>query len=583
MTPSREEDRIRVNETRNMILAVVLSALVLLGWSALSDRFLPTATPPKQTVEDGNVKPIARPEADPTADSPQALRSVSQVIGSTPRVRILTPSLEGTLNLEGARLDDLRLVRHTQDLRRDSPAIRLLSPAGAPGAYFASFGWLGEGVQLPNARTVWQASSRQLTPGKPVTLSWTNPTGQRFELLVSVDEGYLFTVRQRVLNTGVAPVAVRPYGLVSRATKSPDPDAWTHHVGPIGFGNGAANYDIDYGTLDDAGSAGERFTTDGGWLGFTDKYWLTALAPAGDATINASFRRAPTGAYQADYAAQPTIVAPGQSLSTESRLFAGAKEKEWLDGYEQQGIAKLSKSIDWGWFEWFMRPIFSLLLWLFHTLNNFGLAIIALTFIVRGVMYPIFDRQFRSMAAMRIVQPKMKEIQERYKDDRERMQREMLELYKREKINPAAGCLPIFLQIPVFYALYKVLTVTVEMRHQPFTLWIRDLSAPDPLTPVNLFGYLPFDPPGLLHLGVLPILLGITMWLQFKLNPAPMDPIQKQVFSIMPWVLMFAMAPFAAGLQLYWVVSNILGIAQQKWLYTKYDTERQGKTAAATS
>ena len=566
-----------------MILAVVLSALVLLGWSALSDRFFPTATPPKQTVEDGNVKPIARPEADPTADTPQALRSVSQVIGSTPRVRILTPSLEGTLNLEGARIDDLRLVRHTQDLRRDSPAIRLLSPAGAPGAYFASFGWLGQGVQVPDANTVWQASSRLLAPGKPVTLSWTNPTGQRFELIVSVDEGYLFTVRQRVTNTGAGPIAVRPYGLLSRATQSPDPDGWTHHIGPMGFLGGAANYDIDWSDLDEAGAAGERIPSDGGWLGFTDKYWLTALAPTGADPLSASFRRSPNGSYQADYALNPEIVAPGQAVTTETRLFAGAKEKEWLDRYEQQGIAKLSKSIDWGWFEWFMRPIFSLLLWLFHTLGNFGLAIIALTFIVRAVMYPIFDKQFRSFAGMRVIQPKMKEIQERYADDRERMQREMLELYKREKINPAAGCLPILLQIPVFYALYKVLTVTVEMRHQPFYLWIKDLSAPDPLTPVNLFGYLPFDPPGLLHLGILPILLGITMWLQFKLNPTPPDPIQKQIFSIMPWVLMFAMAPFAAGLQLYWVVSNILGIAQQKWLYRKYDTERQGKTAAATS
>jgi YidC/Oxa1 family membrane protein insertase len=228
-----------------------------------------------------------------------------------------------------------------------------------------------------------------------------------------------------------------------------------------------------------------------------------------------------------------------------------------------------------------MRPIFQLLLWLFHALGNFGLAIIALTFIVRLVMYPIFDRQFRSMAAMRTLQPKMKEIQERYKDDRERMQRETIELYKREKVNPAAGCLPILLQIPVFYALYKVLTVSVEMRHQPFYGWVRDLSAPDPLTPVNLFGLLPFTPPGFLALGVLPILLGITMWLQFKLNPAPPDPVQKQVFAIMPWVMMFAMAPFAAGLQLYWVVSNILGIAQQKWLYHKYDTERVAARAAA--
>lgn len=568
-----------MNDTRNMILAVLLSALVLLGWSMLSDRLLPTATPQTQRAENGELKPVPQPQADPTADAPTALRSRATVLGSTPRVRIETPSLRGSLNLQGARIDDLQLVRHTQDLRPNSPPIRLLSPAGAPGAYFASFGWLGQGVQVPDANTRWQASSPVLAPGRPVTLSWTNPSGQRFELVVSVDDGYLFNVRQRVANAGSAPVALRSYGLLSRSAKSADPSSWTHHVGPMAFLNGAANYDIDWEDLNDAGAEGRRFNSDGGWLGFTDKYWLAALAPAGTGDLAASFRRSPNGGYQADYALSPTVLAPGQALTTDTRLFAGAKEKEWLDRYEEAGITKLSKSIDWGWFEWFMRPIFSLLLWLFHALGNFGLAIIALVVIVRLIMYPIFDKQFRSMAAMRTIQPKLKELQDRHKDDRTRLQQEMLELYKREKINPAAGCLPIFLQIPVFYALYKVLTVSVEMRHQPFYGWIRDLSAPDPLTPVNLFGLLPFTPPGFLAIGVLPILLGITMWLQFKLNPTPPDPIQKQIFGIMPWVMMFIMAPFAAGLQLYWVVSNILGIAQQKWLYHKYDTERVGAKA----
>ena len=253
------------------------------------------------------------------------------------------------------------------------------------------------------------------------------------------------------------------------------------------------------------------------------------------------------------------------------KLFAGAKEKQALDRYESAGITKLSKSIDWGWFEWFMRPIFNLLQWLFHATGNFGVAIICLTLIVRLLMFPIADKQFRSMAGLRKVQPKMKALQERYKDDKPRLQQEMLKLYQEEKINPAAGCLPILLQIPVFYALYKVLMVAVEMRHQPFALWIHDLSAPDPLTPVNLFGLLDFTPPHFLAIGVLPILLGITMWIQFKLNPQQMDPVQQQVFGFMPWVLMFVMAPFAAGLQLYWVVSNLLTIAQQWWLYKRYD------------
>jgi YidC/Oxa1 family membrane protein insertase len=362
---------------------------------------------------------------------------------------------------------------------------------------------------------------------------------------------------------------VRPFGLVSRANKAPDAAGWTMHVGPMAFLSGAANYDIDWETLDESAS-GQRFESRGGWLGFTDKYWLAALVPDQSAAVSASFRKSAAGAYQADYARQSVIVPPGQAISTESRLFAGAKEKALLDRYEAMGIPKLSKSIDWGWFEWFMRPIFDLLNWLFRIIGNFGVAIICLTLIVRLLMFPIAQKQFQSMAAMRKLQPKLKALQERFKDDKPRQQQEILKLYQSEKVNPAAGCLPILLQIPIFYALYKVLMVAVEMRHQPFALWIKDLSAPDPLTPVNLFGLLDFTPPGFLAIGILPILLGITMWLQFKLNPAQMDPVQQQIFAIMPWVLMFAMAPFASGLQLYWVTSNILTIAQQWWLYRRY-------------
>ncbi len=559
-----------MTDNKNMILAVVLSALVLLGWSLVSERFLPTAGPQTVRVENGKAKPIPQPQADPAADRPQAIRSRAAVIASTPRVRIETPALEGSINLKGARIDDLVLLRERQTIDKMSPPVRLLSPAGAPAGYFASFGWTGEGVQAPPADALWTPSAPVLSPGRPVTLSWTNPGGQRFEQTIAVDDNYLFTVRQRVANAGANAIAVRPYGLISRANQSPDPDGWTMHVGPIGFMNDAANYSIDWDTLDEAGANGEHFGSRGGWLGFTDKYWLTALAPSQDATISASFRKAPNGAYQADYARQPIIVAPGQAISTETHLFAGAKEKKLLDRYEAMGIPRLSKSIDWGWFEWFMRPIFDLLNWLFKQIGNFGVAIICLTLIVRLLMFPIAQKQFQSMASMRKVQPKMKAIQERYKDDKPKQQQEILKLYQTEKINPAAGCLPILLQIPIFYALYKVLMVAVEMRHQPFALWIKDLSAPDPMTPVNLFGLLDFTPPFFLAIGVLPILLGVTMWMQFKLNPAQMDAMQQQIFAIMPWAMVFVMAPFAAGLQLYWVVSNILTIAQQWWLYRRY-------------
>jgi YidC/Oxa1 family membrane protein insertase len=559
-----------VNDSKNLILAVVLSALVLLGWTFAANKFLPTANPPSTKIENGKQQPLPQPQAQPTAPAtPKTLQSRNAVLGATPRVKIDTPSLQGSINLKGAQIDDLVLVRQRETIAKNSPPVRLLSPLGAPGAYVAAFGWTAQGAQAPTLETVWTADSQLLAPGKPVMLSTQTPDGTRYQMKVAVDDGYLFTVQQTVLNPSGKPLILRPIGLVSRANQSHDPDTWTNHVGPIGVFDGKADYDVNFKDLDKDGSA--AFDNVAGWLGFTDKYWLTALAPAGNAAMAADFRRSPSGGYQADYALAPAVVAPGQSVTTETHLFAGAKEKAWLDRYEDAGITtKLSKSIDWGWFEFFMRPIFDLLMFLFRTVGNFGVAIICLTLIVRGIMYPIAHKQFQSMAAMRKVQPKMKAIQERFKDDKQRQQQEILKLYQEEKINPAAGCLPILLQIPVFYALYKVLLVSVEMRHQPFILWIKDLSAPDPLTPVNLFGLLHFVPPPFLAIGVLPILVGATQWLSMKLNPQPMDPAQAQIFAIMPWVLVFIMAPFAAGLQLYWMTNNILTIAQQWWLYRKY-------------
>ena len=561
-----------MNENRNMILAIVLSAVVLLGWTMLSEKFFPT-TPPAQTqkVEKAAPQAAPAPQASAIEAAPQTAKKLqprSEVLSAGPRVQIATPSLRGSINLTGARFDDLVLVKERQTIAEDSPPVRLLSPAGAPGAYFATFGWTGQGLQVPSPDTVWTTNSAALRPGNPVTLSWTNSTGQTFQIIVSVDENYLFTIRQRVQNGGSSAVEVRPYGLINRATVSDDKSSWTMHVGPMSYLEGSAEYGIDWKDLD--GGQAKRFTSDGGWLGFTEKYWLTALAPAGSPQIAASFTGTPAGGYQADYAEAPKVVPAGGSTQTDTHMFAGAKEKALLDSYEAAGIPQLSKAIDWGWFEWFMRPIFDLLNWLFHATGNFGVAIIGLTVIVRLLMVPIAQKQFKSMAAMRKVQPKMKAIQERFKGDRAKQQQEMLKLYQQEKINPAAGCLPILLQIPVFYALYKVLMVSVEMRHQPFALWIKDLSAPDPLTPVNLFGLLNFTPPTFLHIGVLAVLLGVTQWITFKLNPQQMDPTQQQIFSLMPWVMMFILSPFAAGLLLYWVTNNILTAAQQWWLYKRF-------------
>lgn len=559
-----------MNDHKNMILAIVLSVIVLIGWGFVSERWLPAANPPVTKVEKGREVPLPQPQASPAADAPQAVRRRETVLAETPRVRIETPRLAGSINLKGARIDDLVLITQREGIAADSPPVRLFSPAGSPGAYFGGFGWTGQGLVAPDANTVWQASGDRLTPGTPVILSWDNGHGQTFQLRISIDDGYLFTVEQRLLNRGASAVGAQPFALVSRVGHSSDPDTWTAHVGPVGIFDGTAHYDSNWSDVSEAGV--QRFASHGGWLGFTDKYWLAAVIPAQGQTIDAAFRHNnPTNSFQADYSSRSqTVVAPGQGLRTVSHLFAGAKEEALLSTYSDTLGTRLDKAIDWGWFEWFMKPIFGLLHWLFLHLGNFGLAIICLTLIVRLLLFPIAQKQFASMAAMRAIQPKQKAIQERYKDDKMKAQEEILKLYREEKVNPLAGCLPIFLQIPIFYALYKVLLLSVEMRHQPFVGWIRDLSAPDPLTPVNLFGYLPFTPPHLLAVGILPILVGFTMWLQMRLNPAPMDPVQKQVFGIMPWVLVFVMAPFAAGLQLYWVTNNVLSIAQQKLLYMRH-------------
>jgi YidC/Oxa1 family membrane protein insertase len=557
-----------VDNQRNMILAVVLSALVLFGWSAVSERFFPTPKPAATTTASapvGNAPAVGANAPAPT--SAAKVQDRAKVIAATSRIAIRTPKLVGSINLTGARIDDLVLTAHRETVKKDSPPVRLLSPGGSADAYYAGFGWSGDGLAAPGPATIWQADGTALTPQTPVTLRWTNPTGQTFAIKLAVDANYMFTVEQSVSNAGTAPVTARTYAYVSRDGKSKDVDAWTNHVGPIGVFNGAANYSVNYEDLDTAGSGGTRFQSKGGWMGFGDHFWLAALVPPQDAGVDTGFR-AGGNTYQADYALAPATIAPGTAKSVTSHLFAGAKETNILDAYEDNlGITYFGKAIDWGWFEVVEKPIFKYLDWLFRLTTNFGVAIILLTLTVRGLMYPIAQKQFASMAAMRVVQPKMKALQERYKDDKPRLQQETMALYKSEKINPLAGCAPILLQIPVFYALYKVLMLTIEMRHQPFVGWIKDLSAPDPF----FFGLFPnLGLPAFLAIGVLPIIVGITQYIQFKLNPAPMDPAQEQVFKIMPFVLIFVMAPFAAGLQVYWMTTNILTILQQKLLYSRH-------------
>ncbi|MBB4096963.1 membrane protein insertase YidC [Sphingomonas kyeonggiensis] len=562
-------------DQKNFLLFAVIAGVLLFAWPVVTNWLFPQQKQIAST-QMVNGKQVAKPTpgtAGPTADSPSTMRDRDVVLAETPRVAIDTPLLKGSINLKGARFDDLVLVDYGQTVAKNSPPVRLLSPGGAKASYFAQFGWQGAGVQAPDQNTIWQASGTKLTPTTPVTLTAKSATGQIFRIELAVDENYMFTIRQTVANVGQAPVSVTPYALVSRGERSTDVDQWAAHVGPMAVSQGAAKY-LKWSEVE---STPSQFSTTGGWVGYSDHYWLTALVPDQRVPVSIQQRGTTAQTYQADYQlAQALTLEPGKKVTYSSRFFAGAKEVKLLDGYQEKfGISQFDRAIDWGWFGLIEKPIFYYLGWLFRLVGNFGVAIILLTITIRGLLFPIAHKQFESMARMRVIQPKMKALQERHKDDKQRQQQEIMKLYKEEKVNPLAGCLPILLQIPIMFALYKVLLLTIEMRHQPFALWIRDLSAPDPATIINLFGYLHFTPPGFLAIGVVPVLLGVSMYFQMKFNPAPMDEIQKQVFAIMPWMLMFMMAPFAVGLQLYWITSNCITILQQQWLYSRHPVLKQ--------
>jgi YidC/Oxa1 family membrane protein insertase len=584
-----------VENQRNMILAGVLMLVTLLGGELALHYFYPNmgqkpvvaaaapatgtttgtpiTTPHTGTAPAGGDALPAKPTREGGLQAPADMSAEAQglkaALAVPTRVAIDAPGVKGSINLTGALVDDLTLNRYRETTDAGSPPVRLFSPFGTPAQHYAQVGWVGTtGVAAPGGDTLWQADRRRLTPATPVTLTWTNPTGQTFAIRYAIDDNYMLTVQQSVTNAGAATVAVLPFALINRTDRTASLDSWQLHSGPIGAFDGAVSFTNKY---KDVATAGE-VTPPGlaNWIGFTDIYWMSTLIPDAGAHPTGSFRALGNGLFRADLVYQPVTIAPHQTVTQSVRIFAGAKQNSLLEAYEAQGIPNFSLAIDWGWFRWFEKPIFWLLDSLFHAVKNFGVAIVLLTLVVRGLMFPVAQKQFASMAAMRAIQPKMKAIQERYKDDKPRAQQEVMALYKEEGVNPLAGCLPMFLQIPVFFALYKVLTLTIEMRHQPFVGWIHDLSAPDPSHLLNLFGLLPFTPSGFLGIGVLALALGATMWLQFKLQPAAMDPSQQQVMAIMPWMMMFVMSTFASGLLLYWTTSNLLTIAQQRYLYARH-------------
>ncbi|MEQ1956136.1 membrane protein insertase YidC [Mesorhizobium sp. CN2-181] len=500
-----------------------------------------------------------------------------QALAKGQRVPIDTPSLSGSINLTGGRLDDLRLKDYRLTVDPNSPTIELLNPQVLPNGYFAEIGFVGnaETGAVPGPDTVWTVEGNPtLTPSTPVTLTWTNDKGLTFKRTISVDADYMFTVSDTVSNAGTVPVSLSNYGRVTRFDKPLHPAGWVLHEGLIGVtdvdGSGKLHEHTYASIEEDKQSQPDK--TSQGWLGITDKYWAVTLVPSTKQPFQPRFAFFPDGRprYQSDFLTDAIPVAPGQSATVETMVFAGAKEVAKINAYEQgRSILRFDLLIDWGYFYFITKPMFWLIDNLYKLLGNFGLAILATTVLVKAVFFPLANKSYKSMANMKKVQPKMLEIREKYADDKMKQQQAMMELYKTEKINPIAGCWPVLIQIPVFFALYKVLYITIEMRHAPFFGWIQDLAAPDPTSLFNLFGLLPFDPSTVpvfghfLMLGVWPIIMGITMFLQMRMNPTPPDPTQAMIFNWMPLIFTFMLASFPAGLVIYWAWNNTLSVIQQ--------------------
>ena len=572
-------------ETRNLIAAMSLSLAILIGWQLYvvepemqADRAAYEAQQAQQAQQTQTATTGQRPQADVSAGQ-GTTAPVAKDTGV--RIQIDAPQLSGSFSTMGARIDDVILKGYFETQDDDASLIHLFKRFDSETPYFAEFGWVNSGNDtsaLPDEQTVWQADRQTLTPDAPVTLTYDNGDGLIFTRTFAINEDYLITVTDSVASSRTDPITLSPYSLLRR-TDTPDTlGLYILHEGPLGVFDETLN-EKDYDDLRDAGRKGLTFSPEqaGGWIGITDKYWLAALMPVQSETAFYSMRSfasaTPTGPidiYQTDMLGEVMRLDPGQQISWQTYLFSGAKKVTSLDRYaEELKIANFDLAIDFGWFYFLTKPFFYAISWLFGVFGNFGLAIIGFTIIVRLLLFPLANKSYKSMAKMRHLAPKIQKMREDYGDDRQRLNKEMMELYKREKVNPAAGCLPILLQIPVFFALYKVLYVSIEMRHAPFFGWIQDLSAIDPTSLFNLFGLLPYSVdfiPQFLSIGIWPILMGVSMAVQMRLNPPPPDPIQAKIFQWMPVFFTFLLAGFPAGLVIYWTWNNILSIAQQWWI-----------------
>jgi YidC/Oxa1 family membrane protein insertase len=595
-------------EHKNTILAIVLSLIVVVGWNFFIAKPQIERQQREAQLKQQEQTQLQQPQAQPggapatpqtgAPSVPGAPGAVAQpatpsrdsVVAAAPRIPILTPTLSGSINLKGARIDNLLLEQYRETVDPNSPAIVLFSPSGAPQAYYAEFGFVpaaGVTEKMPGPDTVWtQEGSGALTAGHPVTLVYDNGGGLIFRRTIAVDDRYLFTLKDEVQNKGSAAVALFPYALISRHGTPQVQGYYILHEGFIGVMGDQGEQAQTYKNMHDKKEL--QWDVVNAWLGFTDKYWAAALLPDIDARVHARYSAGEVGGqntYQTDYLLDQKTIAPGAAVSVNARLFAGAKEVSVVGinfplanagGYNQAlNLNHFDLLIDWGWFYFLTKPMFLALDFFFHLVGNFGIAILIVTVLVKILFFPLANKSYASMAKMKAVQPEMTMIRERYADDKMKQQQAMMELYKKEKINPIAGCLPIAIQIPVFFSLYKVLFITIEMRHAPFYGWIKDLSAQDPTNIFTLFGLIPFDPTVLplvgsyLHLGIWPLIMGVTMWVQMKLNPPPPDPTQQMVFNWMPLIFTFMLGSFPAGLVIYWAWNNTLSVLQQSVIMHK--------------
>ncbi|HYA73576.1 MAG TPA: membrane protein insertase YidC [Roseiarcus sp.] len=577
-------------DSRNIILAIVLSVLVLIGWNYFyaapqlqKERQAQTQTqtpvqPNLGAPSAGGAGAIAPPGAAPAEAE---VKTRAEALAANPRVAIDTASLGGSIDLTGGLVDDLVLKAYRETIDPKSPNITLFSPQGGPQPYWAETGFVTDapGVKTPNRLTAWSADSTKLTADKPVTLTYDNGAGLKFKRVISVDDKFMFTIKDSVENSGAEPVSLRPYALILRRGKPDVAGYAVLHEGFVGVIGDGSVQEVTYAGIEKATGKVSSFKGDGGWLGFTDKYWASAIIPDQAEPIEARFSASGAAQpedYQSDLLGPALAIAPGASSEAVTRVFAGAKEVSTIDAYEASlGIKKFDLMIDWGWFYFITKPLFRLIDVIYRYVGNFGVAILIVTVLVKLAFFPLANQSYRSMAKMKKIQPQIAALKDLYPDDRQKQQQAQMELFRKEGVNPVAGCLPMVIQIPVFFALYKVIFITIEMRHAPFFGWIKDLSAPDPTNLFTLFGLIPWDPTALpmfghfLALGLWPLIMGVSMFFQMKMNPEPADPVQKTMFAWMPVIFTFMLGSFPVGLVIYWTWNNTLTVVQQSFIMSR--------------